>query len=275
MRRLLRQLDIEDLLQTAPDGRGVINILAADRLINAPKVYSTFLLWLLSELFERLPEAGDLDRPRTVFFFDEAHLLFDDAPEALVDKIEQVVRLIRSKGVGVFFVTQNPADIPEPVASVDHLLMGKVPGLAVIPSTGLAGSGSKVRLRGSASVSLSNQPLVYVDGVRMRSDGYPENLPLIGERSRGPNDTPSPLNDIDPADIERVEVVRGPAAATLYGTEAAAGVIQIFTKRGVRGSPVWSTRSSRRMSSMPPVNPTWTGARSRRREASQTGGGDV
>ena len=108
-------LDIEDLLQTSPDGRGVINILSADRLISSPKVYSTFLLWLLSELFERLPEAGDLDRPRIVFFFDEAHLLFDDAPEALVDKIEQVVRLIRSKGVGVFFVTQNPADIPEPV----------------------------------------------------------------------------------------------------------------------------------------------------------------
>jgi DNA helicase HerA-like ATPase len=108
-------LDIEDLIQTTPDGRGVVNILAADRLINAPKVYSTLLLWLLSELFERMPEAGDLDRPRIVFFFDEAHLLFDDAPEALVDKIEQVVRLIRSKGVGVYFVTQNPADIPEPV----------------------------------------------------------------------------------------------------------------------------------------------------------------
>ena len=108
-------LDIEDLLQTSSGGRGVINILTADRLINAPKVYSTFLLWLLSELFERMPEAGDLDRPRIVFFFDEAHLLFDDAPDALVEKIEQVVRLIRSKGVGVFFVTQNPDDIPEPV----------------------------------------------------------------------------------------------------------------------------------------------------------------
>jgi DNA helicase HerA-like ATPase len=108
-------LDIDDLLQTGRDGRGVVNILTADRLINSPALYATFLLWLLSELFEQLPEIGDPDRPRIVFFFDEAHLLFDDAPEALVDKIEQVVRLIRSKGVGVFFVTQSPSDIPEPV----------------------------------------------------------------------------------------------------------------------------------------------------------------
>jgi hypothetical protein len=108
-------LDIDDLLQIGRDGRGVINILTADRLINSPALYATFLLWLLSELFERLPEVGDPDRPRIVFFFDEAHLLFDDAPDALVDKIEQVVRLIRSKGVGVFFVTQSPSDIPEPV----------------------------------------------------------------------------------------------------------------------------------------------------------------
>ncbi len=96
-------------------GKGVLNLLAADQLINAPKLYSTFLLWLLSELFESLPEAGDLEKPKLVFFFDEAHLLFFDAPTALVDKVEQVVRLIRSKGVGVYFVTQNPADIPEKV----------------------------------------------------------------------------------------------------------------------------------------------------------------
>jgi DNA helicase HerA-like ATPase len=108
-------LDIDDFMQTASGGRGVVNILAAERLINSPAVYATFLLWLLSELFERLPEAGDLEKPKLVFFFDEAHLLFDDAPEALVEKIEQVVRLIRSKGVGVFFVTQNPLDIPESV----------------------------------------------------------------------------------------------------------------------------------------------------------------
>ncbi|MFZ0106388.1 MAG: helicase HerA-like domain-containing protein, partial [Thiobacillus sp.] len=114
------------------DGRGVVNILAADRLMAAPKVYSTLLLWLLSELFENLPEAGDLDKPKLVFFFDEAHLLFDDAPPALVDKIELVVRLIRSKGVGVFFVTQNPADVPDKVAAqlgnrVQHALRAFTP----------------------------------------------------------------------------------------------------------------------------------------------------
>jgi hypothetical protein len=107
-------LNIDDLMQ-AERGKGVINILAADKLMLAPKVYATLLLWLLSELFENLPEAGDLDKPKLVFFFDEAHLLFSDAPDALVDKIEQVVRLIRSKGVGVYFVTQNPADVPDKV----------------------------------------------------------------------------------------------------------------------------------------------------------------
>jgi DNA helicase HerA-like ATPase len=107
-------LNIADLMQSER-GRGVINILAADKLMQAPKMYATLLLWLLSELFENLPEAGDLDKPKLVFFFDEAHLLFADAPDALVDKIEQVVRLIRSKGVGVYFVTQNPADVPDKV----------------------------------------------------------------------------------------------------------------------------------------------------------------
>ncbi len=107
-------LNIADLMQTV-GGKGVINILSADKLMRAPKVYATLLLWLLAELFENLPEAGDLDKPKLVFFFDEAHLLFNDAPAALVDKIEQVVRLIRSKGVGVYFVTQNPADVPDKV----------------------------------------------------------------------------------------------------------------------------------------------------------------
>jgi DNA helicase HerA-like ATPase len=109
-------LNIADLIQTER-GKGIINILTADTLMQSPKMYATLLLWLLSELFENLPEAGDLDKPKLVFFFDEAHLLFSDAPGALVDKIEQVVRLIRSKGVGVFFVTQNPDDIPDKVLS--------------------------------------------------------------------------------------------------------------------------------------------------------------
>jgi len=125
-------LNIADLMQTSADGRGTINILAADKLLNAPKVYATFLLWLLSELFENLPEKGDPEKPEMVFFFDEAHLLFDDAPQSLLDKIEQVVRLIRSKGVGVYFVTQNPLDVPETVLGqlgnrVQHALRAFTP----------------------------------------------------------------------------------------------------------------------------------------------------
>ena len=125
-------LDIFDLIQTHTDGRGIINILAADQLILRPKVYATFLLWLLAELFERLPEAGDLEKPKMVFFFDEAHLLFEDAPAALLEKIEQVVRLIRSKGVGVYFVTQNPKDVPDKVLAqlgnrVQHALRAFTP----------------------------------------------------------------------------------------------------------------------------------------------------
>lgn len=108
-------LELSDLMRTDADGKGMVNILAADQLMGAPKLYATFLLWLLSELFEELPEVGDPDRPKLVFFFDEAHLLFEDAPKALVDKVEQVARLIRSKGVGVYFITQNPADVPEDI----------------------------------------------------------------------------------------------------------------------------------------------------------------
>ncbi len=108
-------LDLKDFIRTDKDGRGMVNILAADKLMNSPRLYGTFLLWMLSELFEELPEAGDADRPKLVFFFDEAHLLFNDAPRALLEKVEQVVRLIRSKGVGVFFVTQSPDDVPDSV----------------------------------------------------------------------------------------------------------------------------------------------------------------
>ena len=108
-----RRCRLKDFMRTDRDGRGMINILVADKLMQSPRLYATFLLWMLSELFEELPEAGDLPKPKLVFFFDEAHLLFNDAPKALMDKIEQVVRLIRSKGVGVYFVTQNPIDVPD------------------------------------------------------------------------------------------------------------------------------------------------------------------
>jgi uncharacterized protein len=125
-------LDISDFLKIDKDGRGHINVLASDKLFHSPALYSTFLLWLLSELFEELPEVGDVLKPKIVFFFDEAHLLFDEAPDVLLDKIEQVVRLIRSKGVGVFFVTHNPADLPDKVLGqlsnrVQHALRAFTP----------------------------------------------------------------------------------------------------------------------------------------------------
>ncbi|MDX2065474.1 MAG: helicase HerA-like domain-containing protein [Fimbriimonadaceae bacterium] len=125
-------LELADLMRKDPDGQGYIHILMANRLMQSPRLYATFLLWLLSELFEELPEVGDLDRPKLVFFFDEAHLLFNDAPKALLEKVEQVVRLIRSKGVGVYFVTQNPIDVPETVLGqlgnrVQHALRAFTP----------------------------------------------------------------------------------------------------------------------------------------------------
>jgi len=125
-------LNLDDFLQTDANGRGVINILAADRLMQSPRVYATLLLWMLSELFERLPEVGDVPKPKLVFFFDEAHLLFNEIPSSLLEKIEQVVRLIRSKGVGVYFVTQNPRDVPDNVLGqlgnrVQHALRAFTP----------------------------------------------------------------------------------------------------------------------------------------------------
>src|SRR5690242_9146731 len=125
-------LSLKDFMRTGRDGRGMINILVADRLMQSPRLYATFLLWMLSELFEQLPEAGDPPKPKLVFFFDEAHLLFNDAPKPLMDKIEQVVRLIRSKGVGVYFVTQNPVDVPDKVLAqlgnrIQHALRAFTP----------------------------------------------------------------------------------------------------------------------------------------------------
>ncbi len=125
-------LDINDFMQTDTAGHGIVNVLAADKLLNSPRLYATFLLWMLSELFEQLPEVGDLEKPKLVFFFDEAHLLFNEAPKVLIERIELVVRLVRSKGVGVYFVTQNPLDIPDSVLAqlgnrVQHALRAFTP----------------------------------------------------------------------------------------------------------------------------------------------------
>jgi hypothetical protein len=125
-------LEIKDFMRTAPDGRGTVNILAAERLMKTPRLYATFLLWLLAQLFDKLPEVGDPDKPKLVFFFDEAHLLFSEAPKALLEQVERVTRLIRSKGVGVYYVTQNPRDVPNSVSAqlgnrVQHALRAFTP----------------------------------------------------------------------------------------------------------------------------------------------------
>ena len=125
-------LDIKDFLRTPNDGRGIVNILAADKLMEKPRLYAVFLLWMLTKLWQTLPEVGDQPKPKLVFFFDEAHLLFDDAPKALLERIEQIARLVRSKGVGVYFITQNPLDVPNTVSAqlgnrVQHALRAFTP----------------------------------------------------------------------------------------------------------------------------------------------------
>jgi TonB-linked SusC/RagA family outer membrane protein len=146
----------------------------------------------------------------------------------------------RQREVGNSIATVDMANVEQPPSDVGQLLQGRTAGMTVTQSSAAAGSGSMIRLRGNVSVAMSNQPLVYVDGVRIRSDGYAKNVPFNGSDLRSTNDVASPMNDIDPNDIERIEVIKGAAAATLYGTEAAAGVIQIFTKSGHAGKPQWS-----------------------------------
>jgi TonB-dependent starch-binding outer membrane protein SusC len=161
----------------------------------------------------------------------------------------------RRREVGNSISQLNLADVPEAPTSFSNLLQGRIAGASVQLSSGSAGSGSSIRLRGNSSVALSNQPLVYVDGVRLRSDEYPKNVPTAGSQLRGPNVNASPLNDINPDDIERIEIIKGAAATTLYGTEAASGVIQIFTKRGQAGKPVWTAQTTQGFSSERPFGP--------------------
>jgi TonB-dependent starch-binding outer membrane protein SusC len=146
----------------------------------------------------------------------------------------------RQREIGNSIAQINMSNVQAPTATVGDLLQGRAAGMTVMPSSAMAGSGSMIRLRGNVSVAMSNQPLIYVDGVRLRSDGYQRNVPPTGSDLRSGNDIASPLNDINPADIERIEIIKGAAATTLYGTEAAAGVIQIITKSGQAGRPVWT-----------------------------------
>lgn len=204
-------LDIEDLLQTV-EGKGVVNVLAADQLVNAPKLYSTFLLWLLSELFERLPEVGDRPKPRLVFFFDEAHLLFSEAPPALLEKVEQVVRLIRSKGVGVYFVTQNPLDIPDRVLGqlgnrVQHALR------AFTPRDQKAVSAAAETMRPNPQLDLKQAITDLAVGEALVSMLDPSGVPGVTQRAM----IVPPVSHIGPIGADqRATLIKGSVVAGVY-----------------------------------------------------------
>jgi DNA helicase HerA-like ATPase len=207
-------LDLTDLIRTGADGRGVINVLAAETLIQAPRLYATFLLWLLSELFERLPEVGDPDKPKLVFFFDEAHLLFDDAPKPLVEKVEQVVRLIRSKGVGVYFVTQNPIDVPDKVLAqlgnrAQHALRAFTPR----DQKALKASADTFRTEGKLDVARALQELAVGEALVSFLDA--KGIPEVVERAL----VCPPVSRLGPiTDAERQAAIAAGGMSAKYGT---------------------------------------------------------
>ncbi len=203
-------LRLEDMLRTGLDGRGQVNVLDATRLMNSPRLYAAFLLWLLSELFEQLPEVGDPDKPRLVFFFDEAHLLFTDAPDALREKVEQVVRLIRSKGVGVYFVTQNPADIPDSVLAqlgnrIQHALRAYTPS----EQKGLKAASQSFRPNPAFDTAEAIQGLGVGEALVSTLDekGAPR---VVGRtRIRPPDSRLGPATDAERAQVMAASPVRG------------------------------------------------------------------
>lgn len=205
-------LEISDIMRTTSDGRGVVSVLAADKLMMNPRLYSTFLLWLLSELFEVLPEVGDPEKPKLVFFFDEAHLLFNDAPKVLLERIEQVVRLIRSKGVGVYFVTQNPLDVPETVLAqlgnrVQHALR------AYTPREQKAVKTAADTFRQNPAFDTGEVIVTLGTGEALVSTLHDKGAPSIVERTliRPPSGRAAPLTD-----VERQTVMNMSAVAGLY-----------------------------------------------------------
>ena len=203
-------LRLEDMMRTSLDGRGQVNVLDATRLMNSPRLYAAFLLWLLSELFEQLPEVGDPDKPRLVFFFDEAHLLFTDAPDALRQKVEQVVRLIRSKGVGVYFVTQNPADIPDSVLArlgnrIQHALRAYTPA----EQKGLKAASQSFRANPAFDTAEAIQGLGVGEALVSTLDE--KGAPTVVARTaiRPPNSRLGPATDAERAQIMAASPVRG------------------------------------------------------------------
>jgi hypothetical protein len=203
-------LALSDLMRTDPSGRGYVNLLSADKLIASPRLYATFLLWLMSELFEELPEIGDPDKPRLAFFFDEAHLLFRDAPKALLEKVEQVVRLIRSKGVGVYFITQNPADIPETVLGqlgnrVQHALRAYTP----VEQRGLRAASDSFRANPAFDTAEAIQALGVGEALVSVLDE--KGAPTMVQRTlvRPPNSRMGPATPAERAAVMSQSPVRG------------------------------------------------------------------
>src|SRR6201991_252615 len=209
-------LNIEDLLQTDASGKGVVNILAADKLLQSPQLYATFLLWLMSELFEKLPEVGDPEKPKLVFFFDEAHLLFNDLPSVLQNRIEQVVRLIRSKGVGVYFVTQNPIDVPDTVLSqlgnrVQHALR------AFSPKDQKAVKAAAQTFRANPKLDVETVITELGVGEALISFLDDKGIPGVVERAM----VCPPHSQIGPITPEqRTEIIKGSVVAGVYETAA-------------------------------------------------------
>jgi DNA helicase HerA-like ATPase len=203
-------LNIDDLIQTDHKGRGVINILSADKLMMSPAIYSTFLLWLLSELFERLPEIGDVAKPKMVFFFDEAHLLFDEAPKALLDKIEQVVRLIRSKGVGVYFVSQSPLDIADSVlAQLGNRVQHALRAFTAKDQKALRATAETFRSDGSTNLQEAIGELAIGEAVVSLLDEH--GTPTIAQRAliAPPSSRLGPITPEERAEIIKQSVVHG------------------------------------------------------------------
>ena len=203
-------LRLEDMIRTGLDGRGQVNVLAADRLMNSPRLYAAFLLWMLSELFEQLPEIGDPEKPRLVFFFDEAHLLFNDAPRGLLEKVEQVVRLIRSKGVGVYFVTQNPADIPDSVLAqlgnrVQHALRAYTPA----EQKGLKAASQSFRANAGFDTAEAIQALGVGEALVSTLDARGAPNVVAQTRIRPPDSRLGPATEAERAQIMAASPVRG------------------------------------------------------------------
>lgn len=203
-------LRLEDMMRTGLDGRGQVNVLDSTRLMNSPRLYAAFLLWLLSELFEQLPEVGDPDKPRLVFFFDEAHLLFNDAPKALLEKVEQVVRLIRSKGVGVYFVTQNPADIPDSVLAqlgnrIQHALRAYTPS----EQKGLKAASQSFRVNPAFDTAEAIQGLGVGEALVSVLDDKGAPTVVARTKIRPPDSRLGPATDAERAAVMAASPVRG------------------------------------------------------------------